>query len=472
MVRHLVIGSFAAFAVSFVSLVLLARWFPLEFISDVKAVTVYGGWFSVFFSWQVHSAYLYFHGKGGPQSQAARVFTLGYFAVATAACATSFFFLFPTLYPASKLDSSGLAAFSATVGLNLLYNVSPALFAAEGATRQLRVFLALYPLAGLVSLVLAYAFRWGITQYAWSYAALSFVVVASSEWRRHAVFAVWHIRELVRSIRLEFLTYSTKMSASVVVEALAARVDKVLAARFLAEAAFAKYSVLCFENPIVNLLLASYGVSLVKTHQAGIRGNEAAFLEAWSKIVRVVTFLTFPVSVFLLMNHEWFIATIFGARFMSAGEVFQAYLLVTLVRYAPFQAVLRVQGAVHYNVRMAVGFLVAAGAFGLLAVRNELGPGALAYSLLAGWIVFNALAVFFATRVSGLSAKAVVLPGIWLARIAQCAAAGLVARTVAGENIYGNLVTFGVAYSVLVIQFDCYIRQVAFGYWRRAWSLA
>lgn len=460
MIRNLVMGSGANFLIAFSSLILLARLFPLEFISDVKSITIYGGWFSLVFTCQVHSAFLFYHNRPGSDSVSIQAFTLVFLLGAASLCGLSFFFVFPNLYYPAGIDRTGLVAFSALVGLNLLYAVSPAIMTAKGSSRKLPALMFLYPAMALGALLISWQLSLSVNHYAILAVTLSAAVLITSEWRRYVIFACRNFPLALSGYRHAFGGYSLKISWSIFFESLGSRVDKILASRFFGSAAFAKYSVLCFENPLVSVLLNSYGLVLVKKFQGGISGREEEFLEAWARLVRVVSFMTFPVSIFIFFHHERFISAVFGSRFLEAGGVLKVYLAVSLIRYAPFQALLRLEGAVHYNVIMSMCFflssLVAASA--VLAVG--LGWEFLAASYFSAWLIFNGLALFFFSRVSSISIARILTFDLWFTRTAQCVIAGLLGIITSPSNIYVSLVVSFITYLAIVLYFDPVIRSL------------
>lgn len=458
MIRHLVFGSGASLVLSFLSLVLIARLFPLDFIADVKAVTVYGGWFAVVFTFQIHSSFLYFYNREGAPSEAVRSFSLGILIISALLCTAAFCAAFPLLYAPSTLNQWGLLLFSLVVGMNMLFSISPVVFSAQGYSRQLPVFMFVYSAGSLASLLLAYRLGFDANMYAASVAVASGAAIWSSKWRRFFGWASFNPRQLRASYHPPLGRYAARMSISIFLESLGDRVDKILSSRILSQAAFAKYSVLCFENPLVNLLLSSYGIAMVKAYPAGVAGKEAGFSLVWAGVVRRVSFVTFPISVFLIFNHAEFIRLVFGDRFTDAGRVFQIYLVTSLARYAPFQSLLRMEGALHYNVIMASAFFGSALLLGAVVLWFGWDMAFLASSYLAAWLAFNGLAILFFSRLTRMDWRRVVVPRVWLWRLIQCIVAALVGIAV-DRGILLNLLSFSATYLTVVICFDAEMRR-------------
>ena len=466
MVRHLLAGSTANFLISFTSLVVMARLFPLDFIADAKAVSVYGGWFSVAFTFQVHAAFLFFYRENAPQERCLKALALSFVLLAATVSAGAFFVVFPAVYRAVAIDTVGLTAFSITVGLNLIFAVSPAIYTALNASNRLTRVMFLYPVATLCSLLLSYSLDLDVNGYAWLLCSASFSVLALTEWRSHLIFVLRNYRLPGRGYSAEFGNYAGRTSVSILFETLGDRLDKFVASRVFGPSVFGKYSVVCFENPIVGVVLNSYGLALVKRFHGGTRGREDSFLQVWRGMVRMVTFVTLPISVFLLLNHEWFIATVFGERFLDVGLVFQIYLTVSLIRYAPFQALLRLEGAVQYNVAMALGFVASACVVAAAVVWMRLRWDLVAFAYFAGWLAFNGMAVHFFHSLTGIRTASVLALDIWAARLAQCLFAGFTSRFLAAGNVYLGGVLFALLYLAVVLSWDRDVRGVLGRQWK------
>lgn len=459
MVKNLLLGSAINFLVSFSSLVLFARLFPLEFISEVKAVTVYGGCFSVVFTLQLHSGFLYFYDRPGFRPDSILAFTTRSLTFLSVICGLVFHFIFPHLFADSISGPWGRLAFSALAGLNLIYTTSPAVFTALGKSEGLPLLMLTYPLSTLASLTVGHYCRLDINHYAWTHLALSLTSLAFSEWRRILPASMRRVPWLPLYQMTELLGYSLRISISILFESLTERMDKATAAWRLDRLFFARYSVLCFENPLVGVMLNSYGLALVKTFQTGIANRQAEFITAWRHLISTVSFVTFPVSILLMLHSNWFVSAVFGDRFLEGTPVLQIYLMVTLLRYAPFQALLRLEGVVHYNVIMSIlAFLSAAVAGGCLILTGckwQL----LAITYLIGWLVFNGAAVFFFGRVSGLRIMEILAPGIWFARVIQCGASAGIGLCVPSRLAPLGIITSMSVYVVITMIFDTSVRQ-------------
>lgn len=459
MVRSLIAGSTASFLISFAALVVTARLFPLDFISDVKAVTVYGGWFSVVCTFQVHSAFLFFYREHTAGGEKLRAFTIRFLLAAGVVSGAVFYAALPLLYDAVHLNRAGRIAFSGVVGMNLIFNVSPAMYTAQLLGRRLARLMLLYPSAALLSLLVARSMSLDVNGYASVLFILCLAALAATEWRGYVAVAIRPLTRAPMGDARAFRLYSARIFSSNVLEAIGDRIDKVFASLLLAPPLFARYSVVCFENPVVGILLNSYGLALVKQFQGGVGGRELEFVRAWERMIRIVSFVTFPISLFLVWHSDWFISLTFGERFIEAEAVLRLYLLVSLLRYAPFQALLRMQGLVHYNAVMAAGFVAAAVAVGGAVAFLGADWRLLAFAYLAGWLVFNSLAVTFFSRRAGVRWMDVLNLKVWAARVAQCAVAGAAGAAVAGGQPAVSLILSSVSYLVLVAAFDPVMRD-------------
>lgn len=460
MVRHLLLGSGSSFLLSFGMLVFLARAFPLEFVSDAKAATIYSGWIALVFSGQVHTALLYFSRQSDAEGKGYREFTVVYLLFAAALAAIVFFVTFGELYTSKNLTTVGLGAYAVFTALSLFFYVTPAVFAALGESRSIPGLTIAFGSASLLGLLMSYMLGWDVNSYAVASAILATGVLGSSRWKKYILEATAAPIANLRRFQPTFGGYAAKMSASLILESLGDRMDKILSARLLPSAAFAKYSVLCFENPIVNLLLASHGIALVSRFGRNFDETKIGLMMEWRRLVAQVTFVTFPISIFLILNAQWFVSTVFGYRYLDAVVVFQIYMSVTLVRFAPFQALLRLKGAVGYNVLISTLFLLTASIASSLLLWSNAGLEYLAVAYLSAWFVFNASAALIFSSTSGVSIREVILPALWMGRLLQTLVVAVLAQYMSDDNIYLNGLVFTAGYIGLVYFLDVDVKRL------------
>ena len=459
MIKNLVLGSGVSFVTSFITLVLTARLFPLEFVSDVKAVTLYGGWIATVFTFQVHSAFLYFYDSNNITTHQLKFFTYSLVTLLAILASSFFYFILPIVYDSNTLSIKGLIFFSYSVGLNLLFITSPSIYSANKITNKLPVFMFSYSLGTLFSVLITYAFNLSINNFAVVQATFLTLVFLSSDWR--TIFKLFAKNFSLKAgfSQTSYLVYSKRVTISIFFESIGEKIDKFASSKLMTQLAFAKYSVLCFENPMVNILLNSYGVGFVKKYQAGIANQKTTFIKEWREAISVVSFITFPVSFFILFNAEWFVSFLFGTRYLDSAIVIMFYSVVSLIRYGPFQALLRMENLVNYNIFMSIGFLCTAIAVSLIVIGSSIQLEYLAIAYLCGWLMFNCMAIyFFSTRV-GISFLSILCPKLWLSRLVQGGLAGAIPHMLT-DNIYITVLLFCLTYGFLVLSMDCHIRKI------------
>lgn len=458
-VVQLLLGACGTFVLSFGTLVLLARWFPPEFVACVKAGTILGGWIVVIASLQMHASFVYHYKQGdGAEAEALRVGMIRWFLAGAILAGIAYVLAFPFFFQSELLRPWGLVGFGVTTAINVLYYVTPSFYTAVGENRNLAMVVIGQPAGALIALLASRAMGWGVNGFGICQAVVAIGLIAVSRWRTFvwaALTAPWTRREMLPR---PILAYGTRISAAMVLESMGDRTDKLVAARVLPEAAFGKYSIVCFENPMVGLLLNSYGLALFKEFQSGVGGRTDEFHRMWREMIEAVTLLTFPVSVLLCLNAQLFITLVFGDAVSEMSLVFTIYLLVTLIRFAPFQMLLRIEGFTHLNVVIAAIFVLLAGLTAIVLAAWDAAPQYYALSYAAGWVGFNIGAVLLFTRKTGMSFAAVVQPWLWLKRVAQCAVAAVVGITAFGRDSYLGFLTGALAYALILAVTDPFAR--------------
>ena len=454
MIRPLIAGSAISTIIGFVSLFAMARLFSLEFISDAKSVTLIGGWVSLVLTFQVHSTFLYFFGKNPDKDQSFRVATIAITFVMAIVAAVVFYSIFDLLYEPTEISNLGMIAFSTQVGTNLLFNVSPAIFAALGDGIKLPRFMASYAFAPLLTLCVSYIFSFDINQYALLLMILSLASVFASKWfgyilhalRKGLVFAL-------KGYSRHHIRHSLKISLSIFFESIAEKADKFLVAKLYEPIVFAKYSVLNFENPLVGFLLNSHGLAIVREFQRGASTEEERFSTYWADLVGKVSLFTFPSSLFLAYHGTWFISLMFGEKFLDYTAILQVYLLTTIIRYAPFQALLRMEGIISKNIVCAILFAASILATIAYIYINQIDSTFLAVGYFVGWFSFNSAACYFFVRRTHISLKLVLAPSVWLSRVVQVGLSIGLAEIIT-SNIWANAAIFSLAYITINFTFD------------------
>jgi len=458
MVRNLVLGSAASFVVSFLTLIIVARLFSLEFVSEVKAVTLYGGLFSTILTCQIHSAFLYYYNKNEMNNSYIKVVAFLSILFLSVITGLSFYLAFPYLYESSLLNPTGRFFFSLTVSFNLLFIMSPAIFTAQDNSKSIPLFMFFYSVSSLTSLLLSYFFGMDINSYAALYAVLLFVTIFCSKWKSYIYFAIVNLSFFLVSCSSAFFGYAKRVTISNFFDSLADKIDKVFAAKFYSQNLFAKYSVLCFENPLVNILLNSFGIGLIKKFPQGISEQSESFMEEWERTIRSITFITYPIAAFLFFNAEWFVGIVFGERYLDSVGIFKVYALVALVRPAPFQALLRMEGLVQFNVYISSSFFCIALLISTVAVLFDYPIIYLSLAYFGGWILFNFLAVYFFIKLRSVEVFKILGVGVCIVRVLQSFLLCYLLKLFFPENQFVSMMFFGCFYLVIVLFFDKHIR--------------
>lgn len=459
MLKGLLAGSGLSFALSFATLIFLARFFPLEFVANVKAITVFGGWVSAVMTWQVHAAYLFFfNDQDLINRQFYKKLLYGSILLLMFLAAVIFYISFSFYYDAPAISSVGMIYFSISVGFNILFIISPSVFIANDVAHKLPRFMFLYSSAALLALLSAHSFSFDINVYAAVQAGLLLAAIIVSPWRAWLFTAFSLKLGGSKDVKL-FFQYASKVNASIFLEGLGSRLDKLIASFVMAPSAFAKYMVLCFEVPLINILLSSYGVKFVKKHRDVYKSNRDDFLLEWKHAVKEITFLTFPLSAFVILNAQDIVSFMFGVRYVNEAVVIQIYALVCLVRHAPFQALLRMGNIVEYNILIGFFFLSGSVLSAALVFFLEVSLAYLAISYLAGWLAFNMSAIYYFCRYFKFTIKSIICVDVWLARLLSVVVVGLISNLVSGSFLVTSFMFFS-CYFLLVFLFDTHIRGV------------
>ncbi|MBI3986630.1 MAG: hypothetical protein HY343_06910, partial [Lentisphaerae bacterium] len=157
------------------------------------------------------------------------------------------------LYDAVHLNRTGRVAFSGVVAMNLLFNASPAMYTAQRVSGRLVRLMLLFPSAALVSLLVAWTMGFDVNDYALVLLVLCLAALAASEWRGYVVVALARLTRAPMGVTRAFRLYAARIFSSNLLEAIGDRMDKVFASQLLAPGLFARYSVVCFENPVVGI---------------------------------------------------------------------------------------------------------------------------------------------------------------------------------------------------------------------------
>lgn len=459
MIKNLLLGSSLSFFISFITLIVSARLFPLEFVADIKAVTLYGSWIAIVMSFQLHHAFLYYHNKETVNTQKLQLITINLLMLSAVLASITFAILFKFFYDISNFTLSGLVSFSVNVGFNLLFITSPTIFYSLGFSNRLPAFVFSFTSSNLIALLITYIFKLDINGYAFLQCALLFVAIIISNWRKLIIDAFKSLNKNLFEIPKDYFRYAKNVSISSFFESLADKVDKFFSSVFLSKQVFAQYSVLCFENPLVNILLSSYGIALVKKYKDIEKKNFKEFYKYWSEMIRIITFFTFPIAAFLFLKAEWFVSFIFGERYIEQTAVFKIYIIIAFLRFAPFQILLKMNNLVRYNILISLFFLLMSIIICSLTVLLELNGYYFAFGYLGGWFIYNLTAIYLVKKHVGLDLWALIPVHILLNRIMHCSFAVLVLIMNPYTNPLVDIVLFATAYILVIFIFDKTMRE-------------
>lgn len=458
MIKNLLLSSGMSFFLSFSSLILISRVFELDFIADVKSVTLFIGWISTILSFQIHTAFLYFYGKKGYDDNRFFVLIFTLISLLSIISSTVFYFLIDYVYESITLNNIGKFTFSLICATNLIFISSPAIFSALKETESLTKFTIGYLIASLISLVITWLLKLDVNDYALIQLLLQITSIFISPWKRFIHRYLINIRSFSLIGYYAVYIYARNISFSGFLDTISSKVDKFFAAKFTSQFIFAKYAVLSFENPLINVLLSSYGIKLIKTYQNGISKNYQEFVKEWRSLVKIITFTCFPIGLFFFHYAEDVVMFIFGERYLSGVDVFKFYSLVCFVRFAPFQIILRIENMTKLNVVISSIFVVSSVSICSAIIYYELDYVYLGSSYLVGWFLFNFFAVIFANRYCSINPLDILCLDIVVPRIILSALSLALVVFIGNENLLTNVFVFGISTLILFLITDEYIR--------------
>lgn len=422
MLKHLLISSTMSFVISLLSLIVTARIFPLEFIADFKAATLYSGLISTILTFQFHSSLLYFTGKNNNTyiKDDIKILTLQILFTLATFSSIIFFFLFPLLYDAMGLNKSGLILFSIFTFFNFLFVVSPAIYAAFTFVNKLTIFMLGYALSSLLSLLITYFLSKDINFYITLNITLLFLVFIFSKW--FSLVKLLCVNGFKCNIhgKTKFFLFAKKISISSFFDTMSDKIDKIFVAKIFTAKQFANYSVLCFENPLINILLNSYGIKILNQFGTDALVDWEEFKKSWDRLNKNIVTITYPIAALLFFNSNWFISFLFGPRYTEYEMIFCIYTLVALVRPAPFQILLKMIGEVSFSIIISATFLFASIVTLSLLYFFEMDVIYYPLAYFIGWFCFNIFAIYFFSKKQGVSYFSICLYDVYLPRIIFC----------------------------------------------------
>jgi O-antigen/teichoic acid export membrane protein len=136
-------------------------------------------------------------------------------------------------------------------------------------------------------------------------------------------------------------------------------------------AAFAIYSIGCFQLPFLSLLAEATGSVLIPEAARRERLRDpAGIAEAWADAVRKLALAYAPVCAFLFVMREEFITALFTPAYAASAPVFAVYLVVVFQSVAATSYVLRAFPALRFfRLKLCLALLPLAWAALVVGVR-------------------------------------------------------------------------------------------------------
>lgn len=445
MLKSLLVGSGAAFVLNLGTLVVLARVLPLDAVATIKEMTLYGGTIALLASLQIHSGVVFHRDRlaRGRDYDDRVIYTCLTLALLGAGC-----FIVLGLTGLLRASRSAAMLYSVWVFGQVLMVMTPAIFASFNRHRAYPRFSLAMGAANMAAVVGSTVGDFSVEHYSLLLAVGVFGAISLSAWT--GLFRSHVLGRPPRWLRGETMLYSLRVFRCNLVESLTHRVDKFAASILLTTPQFGRYSVLCFENPLVDLTLSSIGVALVKQSSVIYRDTRSHFLSIWRAHVELSSAIIVFSSSFALLNCTALTELLFGDRYADSSWILAVYMATSLTRYAPFQVLLRLEDRVNLTFwcaasALAVALVVAFGV-ALVSIQPEI---ALATSYLSGWLTFNTTVVLVYGRVGRYALLQVVLVSLPLRRFAQAAAALAVAEVISARLGTGVITRAGLYFLAL-----------------------
>lgn len=392
MLMRLFQGAVISFVLALANLVLMARLLPIEFVGVIKQVQLFSAVFSVLGTLQIHSGLLAFKNDLNSSELIDAVLQLCLFVIV--------FSFVPVILVSFKnpgIEAYGLLGVYLYTFTNALVVASPSIFTVFEKGRSYVLFTVLFMFSATVSILFAYKFNLTVGEYLAIWGGGAAVAVVISHWRILICKVCKRLCEL-RAIPVSkniYFQYSIKLSFSIVTENIYQKVDKLYASSIMSSSMFGRYSVVCFENPLVGMVLSTMGVSLVGESQEAFKKNTVNFFSSpWREKVEISMLLIISSSLFLMCFSRELISFVFGEDFSEYSSVFFIYCSVGLFRFAPFQVLLRLSGRsdlIFYSA--ALSLCVVTVLCSVYVWLGETRMECLAAIYFIGWLIFNSAVV-------------------------------------------------------------------------------
>lgn len=196
----------------------------------------------------------------------------------------------------------------------------------------------------------------------------------------------------VGSMRRDFLReqllYSVPFGLAGTVVTVLSSVDRFYVSRLFDSAAFAVYSVGCFQLPIVTIVFTS-ATSVILGRMAELQkdGKLREMLALWRSATRKMSHVSIPVTVVFAVLSREFVVGLFTAQYVEAVPIFIAFLFLIPRQAVPYGSVTRAFGLTRFILWVCVVALAVAVGLTALLVK-PLGMLGAAIGVIVGmWIV-------------------------------------------------------------------------------------
>jgi len=154
---------------------------------------------------------------------------------------------------------------------------------------------------------------------------------------------------------LQLLRFALPLGGSNIVNQLNATLDRYLILVFMSATSFAEYRMGAWQIPVVTTAAYSVGtVYLPRFSSMFQAGDGPGVVAIWRESIEKVSLIVVPVCAVFLVASEEFVTLAFTADYVRAAPVFRYYCVFTMMRVAPFGAVLLAAGRTGDVLRAAI----------------------------------------------------------------------------------------------------------------------
>jgi O-antigen/teichoic acid export membrane protein len=251
------------------------------------------------------------------------------------------------------------------------------------------------------------------------------------------------------------LSYAAPLFMASLLTVSARNLDKFIVASTLSTEEFALYSRGAIEIPM--MLVVSHTVSVlllprfVKWHRSG---EHHSIVRLWHRTLRRTLLLVAPIFSFFFITAGPLMTLLYSAQYLRSAEVFQVYLLISLVQITAYDAILQSFGKTREVFRGSLMNAVITLGLGILFMRifGFRGP---AWAFLVGMLTTTAYYLRHIKRVLDMTFRELMPWGVLLKTVAVAfVGAALATRAVGawtGGQGAGYLMLSGVVFAPLFL---------------------